>query len=398
MNSKKIQKFLPVLVFFMPIIGDIIPRRLIRLTFLVLPIIVSIPLIPQIKIFMRKHKFFNIFIFFLVSTMLTGYLVNDGSEGWYTLTKLLLPIGYYYLVIAYYIRYKSIVKLEYALILGIIVHVVFSLWRFISGYEMQYRLGGAFMSAELFAEYCAIIVILSFNKFLFSTKERIWLIALVLGVIAGIFTVTRGFLIGFPISLVILTILSRSKITKRSIFVLAIIVATTLYINTKNIEIIDTGVQRISKLEVAGDNAFNRGVIFSITLEAIKEMNYWGYGYTYMSNFSKYAHMTYNSPHSLYSTLILMAGVVGGILGILFLCLPVHMVIILRKHKNSKYRADYIGYLVVIAYFVVSQAKIEYLRDASYQIIIMMLLGVITVKINIIKAEGAQLRNLTRNR
>ena len=88
----------------------------------------------------------------MVATMLTGYLVDGGSEGWFTLIKYLIPIGYYYLVIAYFYIYKSTTKLEFALVLGIIVHIVFALWRLIKGYETQYRFGGAFMDAELFAE------------------------------------------------------------------------------------------------------------------------------------------------------------------------------------------------------------------------------------------------------
>jgi len=398
MISRKIQKILPVFVFLVPVIGVLIPRRLFLLSFLILPIIISIPLLPQIKYFMKRHKFFNIFLFFMVATMLTGYLVDGGSEGWFTLIKYLIPIGYYYLVIAYFLIYKSTTKLEFALVLGIIVHIVFALWRLIKGYETQYRFGGAFMDAELFAEYCGIIVILSYNKFLYSARQRIWLIPLLCGLIAGIFTITRGFLVGVPIALVVLTVLNRRNTTKRSFFVLLVFVVVTLYINTKDIEILDAGIQRVSKIEVTGDNAFNRGVLFHVTLEAVRDMGLFGYGYTYMNDFENYAPMIYQSPHSLYSTSVLMAGVVGGLLCILFLCLPIYMFIVFRKYKNSNYRADYIGYLVAIAYFVVSQAKIEYLRNSSYQIFIMMLLGIITVKINIIKAEGAQLKCRTTNR
>ena len=55
--------------------------------------------------------------------------------------------------------------------------------------------------------------------------------------------------------------------------------------------------------------------------------------------------------------------------------------------SNSKARSDYVGYCVAFTYFVISQAKIEYLRSMPYQILIMVFLALITVKTSIAKKE-----------
>ena len=237
------------------------------------------------------------------------------------------------------------------------------------------RYSGTIGSIELFAEYLTLAFVAGYGIIrLGRNKTKIKMtIALLLIIIAGLSTVTRSFLILTVLSFIIYIIIGNHMVRyKNGIYiVLAIGFGFILIPN----ELYNSNLERLNKIKVTGDQAFNRRVLVERAIELIPGAGVFGYGIGYQEVFSN--NFFSASTHSLYFENALIAGYIG-LVSVVAFCLTlaikaVRAILFAKGYKKE--RTVTITYSLVMFIWVINQTKINADRLPMYLAFIALLIG-----------------------
>lgn len=250
------------------------------------------------------------------------------------------------------------------------------------------RYPGTFGSAENFAEYCGIILLLCVGLLLFDRgKRRAVLLAVGSACVAvmGWFTGTRGFAIGtaggVAIILLAALLLTGSRLPRLwrlGATVLLGVTAVAVFIPG---QVTEGFLSRLTgpDMSLSGPNAFDRLSLFRVWFELAAKMPAFGYGARVhdVLQLSNSNHPLW--PHSLYFWGLLTAGVFG----LLAVVLLVAVVIFLPLRTTflrapATYRELACVFTAVTIYWAVSEAKIEFVRFYFYSDIVFLLFGMLS--------------------
>ncbi len=234
------------------------------------------------------------------------------------------------------------------------------------------RIGSIFYDYELFADFCGMNLI--FLIFLLmrarTALERLWAGSLLALTVFGIFaTVTRGPIVSLAVALAYLTWLVRRNL--RVVPVMLTVTLTAIGIAAMNFFVATftrSGdlLARVMGTEIHGLVPDSRAAPWKDAWERFLLHPLIGSGPLYTFKRGLYFWFW---PHNLYLYVLNIV----GIFGFVFFAL---MLVTLWRHTkptvDSMTRGSYLdGYLLVarvqLAYFLVDQIKIEYLRNVTYQ-------------------------------
>ena len=241
------------------------------------------------------------------------------------------------------------------------------------------RYPGSFIDYELFAEWLGILLIIAVGGVMYTRGwTRIMLaisVAAILGM--GFLTATRGFLIA--VALVAVVVVPGALLSRRGrsftgpLTAAAAVLAA--YFLVPDVAVEGT-LTRLLQAQTTGVNAFNRLPLFTEWWRLVGRMPWYGYGWGAPTLDNALATMHVGFPHSLYFYFALTAGWPGFLALVVF----VGMVIFsawggLLEGKVDTYRTLVLG--VAVAYWAVSQAKIEFVRLVFYGDLLLVLFGII---------------------
>lgn len=250
------------------------------------------------------------------------------------------------------------------------------------------RYPGSFGSAENFAEYCGILVLLCLGLCLFEPRR---MRALAFGAAAaaagamGWFSGTRSFVLGVGGGVAILLfgalILSGRKVTRLMRLAEAVVLGAVVVLWLVPGSITAGFLSRFgsSELSLSGPNAFDRLGLFRTWVSLVRDMPVFGYG-PGMSRAigASYPNWIIHWPHSLYFWALLTS----GFLGLAALCVVMAVVVYLpirtaALRSTSRYRQLGCVFAAVTIYLAANEAKIEFVRLTFYIDMVFLLFGAI---------------------
>jgi hypothetical protein len=249
------------------------------------------------------------------------------------------------------------------------------------------RYPGSFGDVELFAEYIGIMFLLALGEFLLPVKrkhKKFIGFSLVIFLIMGGFTGTRGFLIGILLGIIVLVALIQLKSNKKSIifkrvFIIGILLISSIILLMPKV-IISGFIDRLLMADTFGSNLLNRGTLFSTWIYLSKQMPLLGYGAQMIDvvrlNFN---YFFIQSPHSLFFSMLLIAGYPGLVVIILFIFKLFLLSIKCLKNKTNSLISQYgIIFIVILVYWAANEVKIEFLRLIFYSNYLFFLWGILS--------------------
>ena len=250
------------------------------------------------------------------------------------------------------------------------------------------RYAGSFGSAENFAEYCGILVLLSLGLCLFEpsrSKAMLFALAAAAAIVTGVFTGTRSFVLGVAggasILLLEALLLAGPRVTRLWRLVAGTVLGAiaVLWLVPGSVTAGFLSRFQSSDFSLTSPNALNRLPLYKAWIRLAHEMPWFGYG-TAMSSAVQagYPEMSIGWPHSLYFWALLTS----GFLGLVALCIVIVMVIYLpvrtaTLHVTSRYRQLGCVFAAVAIYWSVNEAKIEFVRLTFYVDLVFLLFGMI---------------------
>ena len=343
-----------------------------------------------------------VFSFFL-SYFISG---NLEKNNWSFLINLVGAVGYAFLGCLYCTSMKNIKKLLWILIgIGLIqLPVMYAMSRgwteslpgdlatlsnqswggFASTYETTtLRYPGTFPSYELLAEYLDMMVLFCIGIFIFtpSRKERLFALISAGGIIiAGFFTGTRVFIFGIGAGSAVMVSLIAIKqgfgknivklIIMGSFFVLVI-----LFFSTQ--EIFRGYINRFLATDLSAGYYDTRDTVWNISFILIQKVPFTGYGSRMQEIFNTQGGDIISGPHSLYFSMLLIAGYPGLMAIFIMVYTPVVWMsrILFSRNKNIYYEWSIIMMSVWI-FWAVNEIKIEFIRHPSTMNILFLLFGI----------------------
>ena len=241
------------------------------------------------------------------------------------------------------------------------------------------RYPGSFIDYELFAEWTGILLILAVGGLMYARGRTRG--ALAVSVVAllwmGSLTATRGFLVA--VALAALVVVPGALLSRRGrgfegpLAVAAAVFAA--YFLVPDVAVEGT-LTRLLQTETTGANAFNRLPLWTEWWKLVVRMPWYGYGWGSSALQNAFAVFRVDFPHSMYFYFALTAGWPGFVA----LIVLVGMVLWsawggLAEGNANAFRTLVLG--VAVAYWVASEAKIEFVRLVFYGDLLLVLFGII---------------------
>ncbi len=346
----------------------------------------------------------GVFVFsFFLSYFFSSKIEN---KDWSFLLNLLGAVGYTYLACFYCNSLENIKKILWVFIgIGVIqLAVMFAMgcgWteglpgalailsnRSWGGFASDYgtnalRYPGTFGDYELLAEYLDMMVLFSIGIFFFSSSRRermLSILAACLMIAAGFYTGTRVFVVGIGVGLVVMSVLFVIKpiFWKKlaNILMIGILLISVLYLLSTQ-EIFRGYFDRFLNTDLSSGYYDTRNTVWSVSFDMMQKLPITGYGTQMMEIFDMIGRGVYASPHSLYFSMLLIAGYPGIISIIIMICTPfLWMLRILFNRTMKQYYAWAIVMISVWSFWAVNEIKIEFIRYAFYMNIVFFLFGI----------------------
>jgi hypothetical protein len=250
------------------------------------------------------------------------------------------------------------------------------------------RYPGSFGSAENFAEYCGIVLLLCLGLFLFERDTRRAFVLAAAGValaVTGWFTGTRSFLFGVAggTCVLLLAVLLQPGARASRVWRLAVGLGLTSVVVVLFVPSVVTAgfLSRLTNPQVSlsGPNALNRMQLFRTWVKVAGHMPLLGFG-TRMRDvvYSFTALGPVEWPHSLYFWALLTAGFLG-----LFAVIVLVVIAVILPIKTAfleaplPYRELGSVFAAVTLYWAVNEAKIEFVRLPFYVDFVFFFFGVV---------------------
>jgi len=242
------------------------------------------------------------------------------------------------------------------------------------------RYSGSIGDIELSAEYSALALIVGIGLLIQFKKGNVKLITAIASIVlCGYLTVTRSFYLSSIIGIVLLVVVERKLVGSRSLLRLLLIIfgAALLTLLIPSNPAYEYTMERFSKVETTGDNAFNRAGLYKRSIELIPDAGLTGLGKDYLDIFAEDGP---RSTHSLYMETILFSGYLGSLILILLLfkVLKIYkdlLILLARKKLNHNSVLPIISTTVLV--WFINELKINATRQYSYLGMIGILFGLL---------------------
>jgi len=192
-----------------------------------------------------------------------------------------------------------------------------------------YRYPGIFGDFELLAEYLGMMAIICIGFFMFGRKKLeqfFFFISLFLIIIAGFFTGSRTFIAALGAGTVfILLFMTINKETRGHLWKLLLMASLlSLFVAFLSTQEVFIGfISRYVNMDLSSGSLDTRNVVWTVTFNLLPKMPFWGYGTVAMNVFNIAANSSFLVPHSLYFSMLLIAGYPGFIASIILAGVPV---------------------------------------------------------------------------
>jgi len=236
------------------------------------------------------------------------------------------------------------------------------------------RYPGSFGDYELLAECCGLLVVLAAGGLVFGLYGR-WRTAMAAAcacvAVTGWYTGSRAFLLataGACLLLAGVALLqsgSRARRLTRAAGLIALLAFAVVALVPDQVR---TGVLgRFATATYTGSTAFNRAEFYSAGLDLVRRMPLLGFGTSMMTVFNARMGAIYESPHSLYLTVVLTTGFAGlAALVALFAAALASVVVVAARGEAPAARHWGGVLLAALVYFVANEAKIDFVRIPFY--------------------------------
>lgn len=246
-----------------------------------------------------------------------------------------------------------------------------------------FRYPGLFGDYELLAEYLDVMILfcIGIALFSFSSKERfIAILAAILMVIAGFYTGTRAFVASLAVGVAVLIILSiiRFGFGKNLLKLLGIgILLVFIFYWMSTLDVFQGYITRFFATDLSAGYFDTRETVWTTSLAMMNHLPFTGYGAQLSNLFDVIGNGDFLSPHSLYFSMILLAGIPGLIaVSILVLTPFLWLGRIIYNKKSKQIYAWAIVFLSIWTFWVVNEIKIEFIRYGFYMNFIFFLIGI----------------------
>ena len=247
------------------------------------------------------------------------------------------------------------------------------------------RYFGSFGDYELLAEYSAIVLILCFGIVVFglSSRRSLMVLGTVGAALVGWFTGTRGFALGALGGVAILAILAVflsgrrfARVWRLAVLLFAVVVGI-LWLVPSQVTAGFLGRLALPNSSISGPNAFNRAPLFKTWISLAHGMPPLGYGADMMDRVHR-AYPMLVSPHSLYFSILLSGGFPALAALILFVAVLLFTVLkVTLASPVPKCRRWGAVLTAVVAFWLVDEIKIEFLRLPFYMDFVFLVFGLI---------------------
>jgi hypothetical protein len=245
------------------------------------------------------------------------------------------------------------------------------------------RFGGMFGDYELIAEYLDMMIFFCLGIALFanSWKERFFaLLSMCIVLAAGFYTGTRTFLWGIAVGLAIMIFLLYFISGFRNIFMRLITIGFFLLLGLaflSSLSVFSGYIERFGGTDFSSGYFDTRNTVWNVSLYMMQNLPFTGYGAQMMNVFDIISQGVFESPHSLYFSMILIAGIPGVCAIIIMICTPIFLMLRLLFNKNViMYRDWAIIFICVWGFWIINEIKIEFIRIPAYTNVIFFLLGI----------------------
>lgn len=264
------------------------------------------------------------------------------------------------------------------------------------------RIGSTLHNFESYAEFSFSVIALLIpgllSGTLFKFKKSLFVICLITvfaAFVAIVWSGTRSSMILLPVLIVLVLIIMRGRI-KRSVFVFLLLMFGSLFILNTHYDLVDfsaflarsetLSIKDFSFMKIATGEEINRGPVFSYAIDQVVNANgVVGKGYFMTSDHYRQVHFESEvleegvaDFHNLYMSSYVLWGLAGlvGIMIIFISPLIVGWRIYRRSARNADFKIDIIlGFVLMFAFFIVNQLKIQFIRDINYVMLMFLLLS-----------------------
>lgn len=236
------------------------------------------------------------------------------------------------------------------------------------------RYPGSFGDYELLAECCGLLVVLTAGGLVFGLFGR-WRTSMAVAcacvAVTGWYTGSRAFLLataGACLLLAGVALLqsgSRGRRLSRMAGLVALLAFAVVVLVPDQVR---TGVLgRFATATYSGPSAFNRAEFYAAGFDLIRRMPVLGFGTSMMSIFDAKMGAIYESPHSLYLTVVLTTGF-GGLAALLALFAATLSSVTMAAIRSGAPAARHWAgvFLAALVYFIANEAKIDFVRIPFY--------------------------------
>ncbi|GEM_PF-5636397 len=396
------RRLIALLIFLLPFQSLFIYSYLFLLMMALLPFVLILAYsnnnIRNISLFIQRSRPLLPFIALFYFSIVLAYALSPGLSGqdlrWFLLC--ITSVGWMVLTTIYIRTPRDAVFLLRLLLFGAAMQfILYLLYKFHiigSGIYAEYgvsgesRFQGSFSGYELLAEYLGLSVIIAlglitYNNAIRRSNRKIY-IGILMIFMVGALTATRGFVISmvFPPLLFVLLYMRYSKrrgqLLKLLLFLVIVLSIGYNYLVPR--EVIDYNRTRIMDLEVSGERAFNRASMYVVAFGLLRGMPLTGYGTRMMEVFNNRMGGTFVSPHSIYLSMLLLAGYLGlfSIVLLLYKTLRWSYRSLSKRSKSDPYKGIDVALIVFWLFWAFSEAKIDAIRQGSYLSILMIYFGI----------------------
>ena len=251
------------------------------------------------------------------------------------------------------------------------------------------RYPGSFGDFELLAEFAGLAFILSAGFALIESKNRLlWIIASSIIFVLGWLTGTRAFIVitAGGIAILFMSFLWNGQIKVNQFFrylLVSIFIFVIVFSFIPN-NVVNEFLTRFQDLQFTGSKAFNRAYFYIDAFSLLPMMPIWGYGASMWAVFQQAANVALVDPHSLYLWMLLFSGYPGLFITILFMVTIFLSAFWLSKQNHIKLSGPLGSVLfAAMAYLMVNETKIGFLRSYFYADILFFFFGIVVVSYQI---------------
>jgi O-antigen ligase len=262
------------------------------------------------------------------------------------------------------------------------------------------RYMGSFGDYELLAEFCSVMFIIAVGVVVFRLPAGGRFLAPATAIAAGavgVLTATRAMFVSTAIGALVLFLVitfRRREVKFRLILrgiALVVLSFAILYAVLPQASI-TAYVRRFtsSSTSMHGSMALNRAYLYSDGFKAAASMPFYGFGANMMIEFDKAAgNSQYRSPHSIYLSMFLIAGITGlaAFLALLIRLLQLAWRLSMRRSTQEFNRWGLVFLAATVAW-IANEAKIDFIRAPFYVDMTFMFFGLICAAYSLARAGG----------